>query len=87
MQIALPPELERLIEEKMASGQYNCPSEVVQEALWLLRDRETLRQIRFEELKREIALGIEASERGEVIPAEEVFRRLRECHAELAEQQ
>ena len=34
-------------------------------------------------LKREIARGIEAADRGELIPAEEVFRELRKRNAEI----
>ena len=42
----------------------------------LLEERENIYQGRFEELKREIIIGVEASERGEVIDGEIVFRQL-----------
>ncbi|MDJ0633939.1 MAG: hypothetical protein QNJ34_12185 [Xenococcaceae cyanobacterium MO_188.B29] len=42
----------------------------------LLEEREKIYQGRFEELKREIAIAVEASERGEVIDGEIVFRQL-----------
>lgn len=42
----------------------------------LLEERENIYQGRFEELKREIAIGVEASERGEVIDGEIVFRQI-----------
>ena len=48
-----------------------------------LREKEEMRQLRLEDLRREIAIGIEQIERGEVAPLdtektkEEVRRRLR----------
>ena len=42
----------------------------------LLEERERIYKGRFEELKREIAIGVEASEGGEVIDGEVVFRQL-----------
>lgn len=65
MNVSLTPELERLVQEKVASGLYNSASEVIREALRLLNERDQLRQIRLEELRKEIAIGIEELERGE----------------------
>jgi antitoxin ParD1/3/4 len=42
----------------------------------LLEERENIYKGRFEELKREITIGVEASECGEVIDGEIVFRQL-----------
>jgi predicted transcriptional regulator len=39
---------------------------------------------RWEALKRDIARGIEAADRGEIVPGEEVFRELRERSAQIA---
>ncbi|MEM6751698.1 MAG: hypothetical protein AAF630_01730 [Cyanobacteria bacterium P01_C01_bin.38] len=44
----------------------------------LLEEREKIYKGRFEELKREIIVGVEASERGEVIDGEVVFRQLKQ---------
>lgn len=78
MQISLPPELEELVRRKVDSGKYSCASEVVVEALWLLRDRDRLREIKLEELHKEIAIGLEQADTGQLTPAEEVFEQLRE---------
>ena len=44
----------------------------------LVEERERIYQGRFEELQREIAIGIEAAERGEVVDGETVFRNLQQ---------
>lgn len=68
MNVSLTPELEELVKQKVESGMYSSASEVVREALRLFKDQETLRQIRLEELRKEIAIGIEQANRGEVAP-------------------
>jgi len=83
MNVSLTPELERLVQEKLSSGLYTSASEVVREALRLLQERDELHRLRFQELKAEIAKGIEAADRGELIPAEEVFQELRKRNAEI----
>jgi antitoxin ParD1/3/4 len=65
---SLPPELEKYIEEKMASGRYVVPSEVISEALRLLKDRDETDRCRLEALRQEIAIGLEQADRGEVAP-------------------
>jgi antitoxin ParD1/3/4 len=84
MNVSLTPELERLVQEKVASGLYNSASEVVREALRLLQERDELRRVRLEELRREIAVGIEAADRGDLVPADEVFAQLRQRNEEAA---
>lgn len=65
MNVSLTPELEKFVQEKVATGLYNSASEVIREALRLLREQDILRQHHLEELKREIALGIEQADRGQ----------------------
>ncbi|HEX5083605.1 MAG TPA: type II toxin-antitoxin system ParD family antitoxin [Blastocatellia bacterium] len=57
MNVSLTPELENLVNEKVASGLYNSASEVVREALRLLFEQEEVRRLRIEELRREIKIG------------------------------
>lgn len=40
MNVSLTPELEKLVQEKVASGLYQTASEVVREALRLLKERD-----------------------------------------------
>jgi antitoxin ParD1/3/4 len=78
MQVTLTPELDRLVEEKVASGLYESPSEVVREALRLLFEREPA----LERLRQEARLGFEQLEAGEVldITREEFVSQMHERH-------
>ena len=68
MNVSLARELEAMVNEKLQSGHYNSPSEVVNEALRLLRNHDELRRIRLEELRRDVQVGIDQADRGEVVP-------------------
>ncbi len=68
MNVSLTPELEALIQEKVKSGLYHSASEVVRESLRLLHERDELRRSRLQELRKEIAIGIEQADRGETTP-------------------
>ena len=78
MSISLTPELEEFIQNQVASGKYSSTEEVIIAGIKLLEEREKIYQGRFEELKREIMVGVEASERGEVIDGREVIEKLRQ---------
>lgn len=52
MNVSLTPELEKFINEKVASGMYYSASEVIREGLRLLKEQEALKAIRIEELKK-----------------------------------
>lgn len=77
MNISLTPELEQLINERVKSGLYNSASEVVREGLRLLMERDQLKLMKLEELRRQIQIGIDASNRGELFSEEEVMERLK----------
>src|SRR5262249_10304551 len=70
MTIALTPELERLVQEELESGRYPSASDLIREALLLLKERDQLRQYRLEELRREIAVGLDEAARGELAPVD-----------------
>jgi antitoxin ParD1/3/4 len=78
MNVSLTPELEQFIQTQIESGKYSSAEEVVTAGIKLLEERERIYKGRFEELKKEIEIGIEAAERGEVVDGETVFRELRE---------
>jgi antitoxin ParD1/3/4 len=78
MNISFTPELERFIQSQVASGKYASTEEVIVAGIKLLEKRECIYQGRFEELQREIMVGVEASERGEVIDGETVFQQLKQ---------
>jgi antitoxin ParD1/3/4 len=51
--ISLKPELEQWIQQKVESGQYRSASEVVEDALYLLGDRDLFRTMKQETLRQE----------------------------------
>ena len=59
MNVSLTPELEAMVNEKVKSGNYNSASEVVREALRLLKEQDELKIIRREEVRREVMKGVE----------------------------
>lgn len=65
MNVSLTPELETYITAKVETGMYHSVSEVVREGLRLLREQDALREIRREELRREIRQGLESVRQGD----------------------
>jgi antitoxin ParD1/3/4 len=84
MQISLPPQLEELVRQKVKSGLYTCASEVVVAALWLLDARDRFREMKLEELRKEIQKGFDS---GPPVSGEEVFARLHEKSRKRLSQQ
>ena len=68
MNVSLTPELEQFVQQKVKSGNYLSASEVVREALRLMQERDQLRELRLDELRKFVAVGIEQAERGELDP-------------------
>jgi antitoxin ParD1/3/4 len=64
MNVSISVQLEEWIHEKVKSGYYQTASEVIREALRLLKDKEQIREIKIKELRKRIALGIEDLEAG-----------------------
>ncbi len=65
MEIILSPELENLINQKVASGNYNAPGEVISAGLRLLEHYEELERLRVEALRGDIRLAQTAMEHGD----------------------
>lgn len=61
MNVSLTPELERLVNEKVESGLYQTASEVVREALRLLKERDQARA----QLRADVQAGFDQLARGE----------------------
>jgi antitoxin ParD1/3/4 len=83
MDIPLPRGLQELVERKVESGEYESASEVVIAALYLLAARDRFLEGEREALRREIQIGIDQCERGEVVEADQVFARLRKRMASV----
>jgi putative addiction module CopG family antidote len=80
MQISLPAELEKYIEEQVKTGHYPTPDAVVENALEILKIQQAGLPSG-EELQRLIAEGQAEADRGELLPASKVFGELREHSA------
>jgi antitoxin ParD1/3/4 len=66
MHVFLPPQLEELVKQKVDSGAYNSAGEVIVDALWLLDARDRLREIKLEELRKEIQKGLDSGPAGPI---------------------
>lgn len=77
MNVNLGPVFDRFVADLLKSGHYQSQSEVVREGLRLLKEREAFKQLRLNELRREIAQGVAAADRGELVDGEAVLKRIR----------
>lgn len=69
MNVHLPPEQQTFIDELVSSGRFSTKDETISEGVRLL--------ISQEELKKEIDIGIEQADRGDLIDHDTVFQQLR----------
>ena len=76
MNVHLTPELEQMVQAKVRTGRYNSASEVVREALRLMEDRDQIKAIQKEEIRKKIAAGMESLRQGEGIDGEAFFDEL-----------
>lgn len=78
MNVSLTPELERQIEQRVASGDYTSASEVMREALRLFFKVDESRSREIDYMNRRIAEGLAQLDRGEAIPGDEARRLTKE---------
>lgn len=76
MNVSLTPEIEQFIQRQVESGKYASADEVILAALRAFEEQERIYKGRFEELRQEIMVGVEASERGEVVDGDIAFSQL-----------
>jgi antitoxin ParD1/3/4 len=65
MKILLKPELEKFVAAKLTTGQYSSASDVVNEALEVLKDQEDFSPEHEAYIRREIERGLQQLDRGE----------------------
>jgi antitoxin ParD1/3/4 len=73
LNVSLTPSLEGFVREKVAQGEYDSASEVMREALRLLKRREELWKV---EVQQKIEKGMASLRAGRMIPGDEVWARL-----------
>jgi len=66
MNVSLTPQLEQFVDKKVRQGKYQTASEVIREGLRLLAERDQKRALELQRLRREIAVGLEQVENGQV---------------------
>lgn len=76
MNISLTPALEKMVQEKLASGLYNSASEIVREALRLLFAKDIIPQKRLNMLKKDIEEGLNDMNVGRYEDGHVVMKRL-----------
>jgi antitoxin ParD1/3/4 len=76
MDVHLTAELEQLVQSRVETGRYNSPGEVVREALRLLEERDAIITLRKEEIREEIAQGVDSLRLGKGVDGEAVFDRI-----------
>jgi antitoxin ParD1/3/4 len=79
MNVSLPPELAAFVEGEVASGEYGTASEVVREALRLLRRERKAHEEKLAILRREIQIGLDQANAGVFSPdtVEDIAARTR----------
>ncbi len=75
MASSIPSDVQKLVNEMLASGHYDSEAAVMREALRLLKQRD--------DLKRDVRHAIAELDRGEGIEGKEVFKELRSKAAKL----
>ena len=70
------PTIQKLIDDRVRSGQYASAEDVVSAALISLEQQEKARDFARGELNELIAVGMEQIDRGEMLDVEDVFREI-----------
>jgi len=77
MNVSLTPELEDLVQKKVASGRYSSASEVIRAGLRLLEHEDELRETRLTAMRTQVRQGLEQAKRGELVDGEEAVARVK----------
>lgn len=68
MNVSLTPQLEDFVKQKVEAGLYNSVSEVMREALRLLVERDVVKEMKLEALRRDLQEGINSLDKGKGTP-------------------
>jgi antitoxin ParD1/3/4 len=76
MNVSLTPELETFVSAQVDSGRYNSASEVVREALRLLKEHDAARAAQLAGFNEELGRRLASLDRGEVVDPAAALARL-----------
>jgi antitoxin ParD1/3/4 len=65
MNVSLTPALEKMVQEKVASGLYNSASEVIREALRLLAENDKIKHAKLMALREDVDVGLRQLDKGQ----------------------
>ncbi len=80
LNVSLTPRHRKLVSAEVSSGRYGSASEVVREGLRLLEEKREHAGL-LDRMRREIVVGVEQADRGELLDADAVFGEIRERSA------
>ena len=78
LNVSLTAAAQTFIQEQLDRGTYNSIDEILLAGLELLAAKDAAQKVRYDELRRDIEIGIAEADRGELIDGEELFERLRQ---------
>ncbi len=78
LSVSITPELDSFLQSRVASGRNRTASEVVVDALRLLEQQETERDVAFLELQTKFHTAIAEANRGDLLDGDVVFEELKE---------
>jgi len=81
MNVNLGPTFDKFVGKLLASGLYQSQSEIIREGLRLLKEREDTKNLRVQEFRKELAVGIEQADHGRFIDGEKAFQKIRKKSA------
>jgi antitoxin ParD1/3/4 len=68
MNVHLGQTFEKFVSRLINSGEYQSQSEVIRDGLRLLKEKHDFRELQLEELRRQVAIGLDQARRGDVAP-------------------
>ncbi len=87
MNVSLTPELEKLVQAKVASGMYASASELVREALRLIEERDAFHAQRKAAMDAFIQEGMDSADRGEFVDSDALWQEMDQIIADAEKAQ
>jgi antitoxin ParD1/3/4 len=76
LNVSLTPELDRFVQQRVATGRYQTASEVVRDGLRLLENQERDREVALAALKAKLQEGSAQADRGELVDPDQTLKKI-----------